>query len=71
MPISRDLTCSTALVVLGGRLSRCAQVGGSRSAFEVARENGLDQGAEDNLRSRSLRKSHPEDKDELESVVES
>jgi len=37
---------------------------------EVAGEHGLEEGSEDNLGAGSLGKSHPEDEDELEGIVE-
>lgn len=44
--------------------------GGAASLGEEAGEDGLDEGAEDNLSAVCDGKSHPEDQDELEGVVE-
>jgi hypothetical protein len=84
--------CYRALVLRGMGLARrvhlSAEVGGSRTRFrKVTREDGLKEGAEDDLSTTitcehfeincnfsvdlpSLGKSHPEDKDKLEGVVE-
>lgn len=43
---------------------------GNGSHLEIAGEDRLDDAAEYHLSTTSLRKSHPEDKDEFESVVE-
>jgi len=56
---------------LASRVDLGAEVGrGGASLGEVAREDWLDEGAEDDLGSSSLREGHPEDEDELEGVVE-
>ena len=47
------------------------EVGGNGSSFEVTGEDRLDEGAEDDLRATSLWKSHPDDEDEFEGVIES
>lgn len=48
-----------------------AEVGGSGARLgEVAGEDWLDEGAEDDLSAGGLGKRHPEDEDELEGVVE-
>jgi len=48
-----------------------SEVGGSRSTLgEEAGEHWLDQRTEDDLSTTSLGESHPEDKDELEGIVE-
>jgi hypothetical protein len=44
--------------------------GGGAGVGEEAREDRLDDGSEQDLRATSLGESHPEDKDELEGVVE-
>jgi len=58
------------LLALGGRLSLRPQVGRGGTSLEVAGEGGLEEGAEDDLGTAGLGKSHPEDEDELEGVVE-
>jgi len=40
------------------------------AGVEIAGEDGLEEGSEDDLGAGGLGKSHPEDKDKLESVVE-
>jgi len=63
-------TCLQGLV-RGGRVGLGAQVGGRRAgAREVAGEDRLDEGAEDELGSTGLRKGQPQREDELEGVVE-
>jgi len=39
--------------------------------LEVTGEDGLDEGAEDDLGARGLGKGHPEDHDKFESIIES
>jgi len=46
------------------------ETGGGRAAVEVAGEDWLEEGAEDNLGAASLGKGHPENEDELEGEVE-
>jgi len=49
----------------------CAELGSSGArVIEVAGEDWVKEGAEDELRAAGLGKSHPEDQDELEGVVE-
>lgn len=47
-----------------------AEVGGGRATLEEASEKWLEERAEDDDGAAGLGKSHPEDKDELEGVVE-
>jgi len=57
-------------VGLGGSLSLGAEVGGGSGAGEETANQGLEEGVEDNLSAVGLGESHPEDKGELEDVVE-
>lgn len=58
-------------VRLGRLVSLRAKVGSGRTALgEEAGEDRLDEGTEDDLGTTGLRKSHPQDEDELEGVVE-
>jgi len=58
------------MMLLLSLISLRAEVLRGGSGCEVAGEYGLDEGAENNLGASSLGKSHPEDKNELECVVE-
>ena len=51
-------------------LSLVLEAGRDRATFEEAGKDWLDKVAEDNLGASGLGKGHPEDKDELEGVVE-
>jgi len=54
-----------------GLLSLSLEVlGGGGTGCEVAGEDGLEEGSEDDLGTSGLGKRHPEDEDELEGVVE-
>jgi len=67
--ILNSLHCLQGLV--GGRVNLGTEVGsGSTGSREVSCENWLEEGAEDDLGAVGEWKSEPEDKDELESVVE-
>jgi len=83
MPTGRRIPAATQKVsncraVMEGREERHLlrllglglEAGGGTLALEVAGEDGLEEGAEDNLGAASLGESHPEDEDELEGVVE-
>jgi len=62
---------ATDLRGLASGVGLSAEVGGSGASLgEVAREDGLEERAENHLSTSSLGKSHPEDEDELEGVVE-
>ena len=50
-------------------LSLAAKIGRGTAALEVAREDRLNDGAENDLGAGSLRERHPEDKDKFEGVV--
>lgn len=59
------------LLTLRGRISLGSKVGGGRSGGrEESSENWLNDGSEDDLSTVGGGESHPEDKDELEDVVE-
>ena len=59
------------LLVLRGSISPRSKVGcGSAGTREKSREDWLKDRSEDNLSTIGHRKSHPEDKNELEDVVE-
>jgi len=61
----------STLDVLSGRLGLGTEVGGGGAGLgEEAAKEWLDEGVEDDLGATSLGKSHPEDEDELEGVVE-
>jgi hypothetical protein len=62
---SSNLLLRLGCVRLGSEIS-----GGGTGLGEEAREDGMDKGSEEDLSTRCLRKSHPEDEDELEGVVE-
>ena len=60
-----------ALVVLGGSVSSRSEVsGGGAGAREESREDWLNDGSEDDLSAAGRGKSHPEDQDEFEDIVE-
>jgi hypothetical protein len=61
----RNLLLRLGCVRLGSEISS-----GGAGLGEEAREDRVDKGSEQDLSTRCLRKSHPEDKDELEGVVE-
>lgn len=62
---------ATNLLGLASRVGVRAEVGGSGAGLgEVTREDGVEERAEDDLGTAGLGKGHPEDKDELEGVVE-
>lgn len=62
------------LLCLGSELGRIRlrpEVGsGGAGLREEAREDGLDEGSEQDLGAGSLRKSHPEDENEFEGIIE-
>ena len=62
---SSNLLLRLGCVRLGSEIS-----GGGAGLGEEAREDRMDKGSEEDLSTRCLRKSHPEDEDELEGVVE-
>jgi len=62
---SSNLLLRLGCVRLGSEIS-----GGGAGLGEEAREDRMDKGSEQDLSTRCLRKSHPEDEDELEGVVE-
>jgi len=53
-----------------GLLGLSTQVAGSGAGGEVAGEDGLEKGVEDDLSAASLWQGHPKDEDEFECVVE-
>jgi hypothetical protein len=60
-----------ALLRLASRVNLGAEIGSSRARLgEVAGEDRLEEGAEDDLSAGSLGKRHPEDQNKLEGVVE-
>jgi len=65
------VTASLQVVGLASRVGLSAEVGSGGAALgEVAGEDGLEERSEDNLGTSSLGKSHPENQNKLEGVVE-
>jgi len=57
-------------VLASGLLGLCTKIGRGGGVGKVAGEERLEERSEDNLGAAGLRESHPDDEDELESVVE-
>jgi len=66
----QSLAVNRATASGGLRLVPQVRGGVRDGALEVAGENGLHEGAEDDLGTGSLRKGHPQDHDKFEGVVE-